>query len=136
MPTTSPTATAILDAARRRFNERGYAASTLTEIASDVGISQGNLTYHFPTKRDLVTRMQEGVAELIAEHRARRSGNAVEDQYLARLGFNEPPAPDEQCADNQQVTAHAEIRSVVLAIFFVCLIGVGVGLSRSRRRRK
>ena len=132
MPTTSPTATAILDAARRRFNERGYAASTLTEIASDVGISQGNLTYHFPTKRDLVTRMQEGVAELIAEHRARRSGNAVEDQYLARLGLvlelfstyrflmrddaQIEPGPDHQTPHKVLVDDFAALRDLVEAL--------------------
>ncbi|KAF0290270.1 Solute carrier organic anion transporter family member 3A1 [Amphibalanus amphitrite] len=44
------------------------------------------------------------------------------------LARDSPPGlEDEQCEDDQQVTAHAEIRSVVLAIFFVCLIGVGVG---------
>ena len=132
MPTTSPTATAILDAARRRFNERGYAASTLTEIASDVGISQGNLTYHFPTKRDLMTRMQEGVAELIAEHRARRSGNAVEDQYLARLGLvlelfstyrflmrddaQIEPGPDHQTPHKVLVDDFAALRDLVEAL--------------------
>ena len=132
MPTTSPTATAIVDAARRRFNERGYAASTLTEIASDVGISQGNLTYHFPTKRDLVTRMQEGVAELIAEHRARRSGNAVEDQYLARLGLvlelfstyrflmrddaQIEPGPDHQTPHKVLVDDFAALRDLVEAL--------------------
>ena len=132
MPTTSPTASAILEAARRRFNERGYAASTLTEIATDVGISQGNLTYHFPTKRDLVTRMQEGVAELIAEHRARRSGTAVEDQYLARLGLvfelfstyrflmrddaQMEPGPDHQTPHKVLVDDYAALRALVDAL--------------------
>ncbi|MEM7023448.1 MAG: helix-turn-helix domain-containing protein [Pseudomonadota bacterium] len=50
----SPTAERIVEAARRRFNQRGYSATSLHEIAASIGISQGNLTYHFPSKRDLV----------------------------------------------------------------------------------
>ncbi|XP_037079901.1 solute carrier organic anion transporter family member 74D-like [Pollicipes pollicipes] len=39
----------------------------------------------------------------------------------------EPPSEGMRCEDDVQLTTHAEIRPVVLAIFFVCLIGVGVG---------
>jgi AcrR family transcriptional regulator len=34
----------ILDASRRLFNEKGYTAATLTEIAASIGIAQGHLT--------------------------------------------------------------------------------------------
>ena len=37
----------ILNAARRLFNQRGYNGVSLQDIASAVGISKGNLTYHF-----------------------------------------------------------------------------------------
>ncbi|MCI9466953.1 MAG: TetR/AcrR family transcriptional regulator [Ruminiclostridium sp.] len=50
----------ILDAARRLFNQRGYNGVSLQDIARSVGISKGNLSYHFQKK--------EGIAEaLIAE---------------------------------------------------------------------
>ncbi len=81
------TAERILEAARRRFNEKGYASTTLTEIAASVGISQGNLTYHFPTKRDLVTRLQEEVAERIAERRVGDRPGEVEDDYVEHLSL-------------------------------------------------
>lgn len=45
---------AILDAARELFNERGYNAVSLRDIADAVGISKGNLTYYFAKKEDLV----------------------------------------------------------------------------------
>lgn len=44
----------ILDAARRLFNEYGYNSVSLRDIASAVGISQGNLTYHFSKKEKIV----------------------------------------------------------------------------------
>ena len=51
LPTTSER---ILEASRRLFNARGYASTSLADIAAEVGISKGNLTYHFPTKYELV----------------------------------------------------------------------------------
>ncbi|MEM9624528.1 MAG: helix-turn-helix domain-containing protein [Pseudomonadota bacterium] len=64
------TAERILEASRLLFNEKGYAATRLTEIAEAVGISQGNLTYHFPTKRELANRLQE---QARSHMRARRT---------------------------------------------------------------
>lgn len=77
----------ILEAARVRFNQKGYAATTLSEIAAIVGISQGNLTYHFRTKRDLVTAIQAEVGGLIATMRAERVPGDVADDYVAHLLF-------------------------------------------------
>lgn len=77
----------ILAAGRRIFNQKGYAATTLTEIAKEVGISQGNLTYHFPTKRELVERL---VREVQAETKARRATlrpGGIVDDYVAHLLF-------------------------------------------------
>ena len=81
------TADQILEAARRRFNEKGYTATTLAEIAAAVEISQGNLTYHFPTKRDLVTRIQQVVAERIGERAASHRPGDVEDDYIGHVRF-------------------------------------------------
>ena len=44
----------ILDTARDLFNNRGFNAVSLQEIADAVGISKGNLTYHFKRKEDLM----------------------------------------------------------------------------------
>jgi AcrR family transcriptional regulator len=44
----------ILEECRRLFNERGPAEVTTAEIAAAVGISEGNLHYHFRRKEQIV----------------------------------------------------------------------------------
>jgi AcrR family transcriptional regulator len=65
------TAHRILDHARRAFNERGVAAVGMREIARELDISPGNLSYHFATKEALlaalVVRMHEDNNALVAE---------------------------------------------------------------------
>ena len=43
----------LLDAAATRLVERGYAATTLRELAADIGIKAGSIYHHFPSKEDL-----------------------------------------------------------------------------------
>jgi len=47
------------------FNENGYDAVTTAKISEEVGISEGNLWYHFRTKRDLVSAHQLALFVLI-----------------------------------------------------------------------
>jgi AcrR family transcriptional regulator len=72
----------ILRASLVLFNARGEGAVSLAQVAARLGISEGNLWYHFRTKRDLV-------AALSAELEARV------EQNLSRL----PPAAGGQLAD-------------------------------------
>jgi len=44
----------ILDAAARLFAERGFAATTMTEVARAVGLGQSSLYYWFRSKEDLL----------------------------------------------------------------------------------
>ncbi len=55
----------ILEAALTLFNRDGFAKVTTARIAAEVGISEGNLWYHFRTKRDLVMSLWEQLAESI-----------------------------------------------------------------------
>ena len=50
---------AILDAARVLFNQRGYNGVSLQDIAGMVGISKGNLSYHFQKKESIVEALIE-----------------------------------------------------------------------------
>lgn len=53
------TARRILEHARQAFNERGVSAVGVREIAKKLGLSPGNVSYHFPTKQDLVLALIE-----------------------------------------------------------------------------
>ncbi len=77
----------ILLVSRRLFNRKGYAATSLTEIADAVGISQGNLSYHFPTKKDLAERLQAQVRERARTRLASLTPGPVADDYVAHLLF-------------------------------------------------
>ncbi len=53
------TRTRILESCRVLFNERGPAEVTTSEIAAAVGISEGNLHYHFRKKQQIVIALFE-----------------------------------------------------------------------------
>lgn len=53
----------ILSTARRLFNERGYARVTMRALADALGISVGNVTYHFARKQDIVAALMDGTFE-------------------------------------------------------------------------
>lgn len=48
------TASKILESARKLFNEQGVESVSVAQIADQIGISTGNLTYHFAKKKDMV----------------------------------------------------------------------------------
>src|SRR5256712_11647521 len=59
---------AILDAAERRFAERGFAGVSMREIASEAGLkNQASLYHHFRHKRALdEAGLLRGIAPIIA----------------------------------------------------------------------
>lgn len=87
MTTRLSTKERILEAARSLFNARGYAATSLSEIATSIGISQGNLTYHYPSKSDLVVHLQAAAQETAKARRDNKSPGDVSDDYIEHLLF-------------------------------------------------
>lgn len=82
------TAQRILESARELFNRHGYAATTQARIAAEVGITQGNLTYHFPTKRDLAVALRdEARAAVEARDAAFVPGDVCAD-YVQHVTFS------------------------------------------------
>jgi AcrR family transcriptional regulator len=63
-----PTRDVILDAAERRFAERGFAGVSVREIAGDAGLkNQASLYHHFKNKKALYEAvLQRGLEPLIA----------------------------------------------------------------------
>src|SRR5207253_11357796 len=70
VPASEPPSTrdAILDAAERRFAERGFAGVSTREIAADAGLrNQASLYHHFSDKRGLYeAALARGVAPIVA----------------------------------------------------------------------
>ncbi|MDP1625936.1 TetR/AcrR family transcriptional regulator [Parvibaculum sp.] len=82
----------ILTASLKLFNEHGYDAVTTARISEEVGISEGNLWYHFRTKRDLVRAHQLALFILIDRRLAIQSTPpTVLDSYAQfnRMVFEE-----------------------------------------------
>lgn len=53
----------ILEAARILFNQHGTDEISTRQIATELGISHGNLCYHFPRKEDVIEALYKQLAE-------------------------------------------------------------------------
>jgi AcrR family transcriptional regulator len=88
---TNSTRDVILDAAGRRFAERGFAGVSVREIAADAGLkNQASLYHHFRDKRALYEAvLARGVEPIIGMVAASRMGDpgaeAGEQYFVARL---------------------------------------------------
>jgi len=60
-PARADTKTRILDTAQDLFNERGVNSVTTNHIAAELGISPGNLYYHYRNKEDIVWHLFQRV---------------------------------------------------------------------------
>lgn len=61
------TAERILEAARALYNRFGEPHVATAAIAQELGISPGNLHYHYPAKQDLLERLAAEHAQALAE---------------------------------------------------------------------
>lgn len=73
----------ILDEAARLFREKGYAATSMRDIAAAVDMLPGSLYYHFTAKEDLLVAVYEVGVRLITEKV--RAAAARHEEPWARL---------------------------------------------------
>ena len=77
------TAERILDTTLDLFNRLGEPNVSTTLISAEMGISPGNLYYHYPAKEELITRLYDRYDEaLTALLRAADDVSDVEDAWL------------------------------------------------------
>lgn len=71
----------VMDVAARIFSEKGYEATSIQEIAEEVGILKGSLYYYIETKEDLlfgVIKAAYDAALGVVRELERRDGSALE----------------------------------------------------------
>ena len=73
----------ILTTAAQLFEQQGYRSVSMRAIAASLGISVGNLTYHFPHKQDIATALAE--QELKTIILPEEASLAALDGYLRRM---------------------------------------------------
>lgn len=77
----------ILATSRRMFNEHGFGKVTTAMLAARAGIAEGNLWYHFKTKRDLLDAVSEEFLDQVSQRLAIRPSDSVDviDEYARFL---------------------------------------------------
>ncbi|TDC01186.1 TetR/AcrR family transcriptional regulator [Nonomuraea longispora] len=127
MTTADDTRTRILAAARELFAERGYAATSLADIAAAVGLTKTAVAYHFHPKDRLAAELLSPAADdmlalLGAGHESRDDfvdalvGFAVRYRSVIRL-FMEDLAGDDSVSPVSPGSERAVIRTFRDEIF-------------------
>lgn len=102
----------ILDAAMREIISGGIAGLSLRNIASEIGVSLGNLTYHFPSKAVLIEAMVDDriadYAETFQEILSRKEGGP-RDQLAAIVTALVDDLRTAEIAFFPQLWAHAVV---------------------------
>src|SRR5690349_4261045 len=75
----------ILDAATRRFASQGVGATSLSEIAEDVGIRKASLLYHFASKDVLHQSVLDRVIDHFRNELPKLLSAAASDRFDALL---------------------------------------------------
>jgi AcrR family transcriptional regulator len=57
----------ILDAALKLFSHKGYGATSVSDIASQAGLSKGNLYHHFPDKESIFRSLLDRYFQVLSQ---------------------------------------------------------------------
>ncbi len=80
------TRTALVAAARHLLTERGYAATSTTEIVERAGVTRGALYHHFAAKEDLFRAVFEQLEGEVTEHVAEEALTGADPIEQLRRG--------------------------------------------------
>jgi AcrR family transcriptional regulator len=80
------TRTALSAAARRLFTERGYAATSTTEIVERAGVTRGALYHHFAAKDELFRAVFEQLEGEVTKHVAEEALTSADPLEQLRRG--------------------------------------------------
>ncbi|MFN0247707.1 MAG: TetR family transcriptional regulator [Kofleriaceae bacterium] len=70
------TISALTKRARKAFAQRGYAATSVEDVAAEAGLTKGAVYYHFKNKQGLFEAVLRAVQRDVVERIDARSGNA------------------------------------------------------------
>ena len=81
----------ILDAARRRVCEAGYASLNVRDIATDAGVNHALISYHFKGKQQLVLAVLDDANQQLLERQARmyRDSASASEKWQQACDFYE-----------------------------------------------
>ena len=90
-PTKIKTKDKILSTAIKQYNELGVQGVTSRHIAGEMGISHGNLDYHYKTKEDLLLAIHERMRKEMSEiyETQKTSISSIENFHLLLIQFEE-----------------------------------------------
>lgn len=77
----------IIELAISAFNERGFGHVSLQDLAKEMGISRGNLSYHFPEKATLLPEIMKQLAERLQAYRLKKNRLPTFSNMRADLKF-------------------------------------------------
>src|SRR6202051_1648628 len=97
-------ATAILDAAERLAETRGYNGFSYADIAAKLGVTKASLHYHFPSKAEL--------------------GRALIERYRVLFGAALDTILQQAKKPNEKLTRYVELYDSVLSNERMCLCGM------------
>ena len=115
----------VLDAAAERLVAQGYTATTLREIAADIGIKAGSIYHHFESKEDLFIEVfSRGISVMVeafesvdaAEPPCENPIDRIEQHVRAHLGALFEHGSYTAAHVTAFFTAPEELRSVIVPL--------------------
>ena len=67
----------IVDEAMRQFLEKDFTGTTLASVSKKLGISTGNLTFHFPTKEHMLAELVDMLCDFHWQQMEREAGEGI-----------------------------------------------------------